>query len=76
MATAPLAKGIGLRLLLELYGHLNPMPFETATQMERDLAKDLRRAGYTITARALANYGCPGGGSSLQRDCVLNSSFG
>ena len=39
----------GLRLLLELYHHLNPMPFEAAAQMEEDLAEDLRRAGYTVT---------------------------
>jgi hypothetical protein len=40
----------GLRLLLELYHHLNPMPFEAAAQMEEDLAEDLRRAGYTVTS--------------------------
>lgn len=39
----------GLRLLPELYEHLNPMPFEAATQMEKDLAEDLRAAGYTVT---------------------------
>ena len=39
----------GIRLLPELYEHLNPMPFEAAAQMERDLAEDLRRAGYTVT---------------------------
>lgn len=39
----------GLRLLPELYAHLNPMPFEAAVQMEQDLAEDLRRAGYTVT---------------------------
>jgi predicted GIY-YIG superfamily endonuclease len=39
----------GLRLLPELYAHLNPMPFEAAAQMEKDLAEDLRRAGYTVT---------------------------
>lgn len=39
----------GLRLLPELYAHLNPMPFEAAAQMERDLAEDLRRAGFTVT---------------------------
>jgi len=38
----------GIRLLPELYAHLNPMPFEAATQMEQDLAEDLRRAGYTV----------------------------
>jgi hypothetical protein len=39
----------GLRLLPQLYEHLNPMPFEAASQMEKDLADDLRRAGYTVT---------------------------
>ena len=42
-------KRYGLRLLPELYAHLNPMPFEAAAQMEKDLAEDLRRAGYTVT---------------------------
>ena len=42
-------KRYGLRLLPELYEHLNPMPFEAAVQMEQDLAEDLRRAGYTVT---------------------------
>ena len=41
-------KRYGLRLLPELYEHLNPMPFEAAAQMERDLTEDLRRAGYTV----------------------------
>lgn len=38
----------GLRLLPELYAHLNPMPYEAAAQMERDLTDDLRRMGYTV----------------------------
>jgi len=42
-------KRYGIRLLPELYAHLNPMPFEAAVQMEMDLAEDLRRDGYTIT---------------------------
>ena len=46
---APVVKRYGLRLLPELYAHLNPMPFEAAAQMEMDLAEDLRRAGYTVT---------------------------
>jgi hypothetical protein len=33
----------------ELYAFLNPMPFEAAAQMERDLAEDLRVDGYTVT---------------------------
>jgi hypothetical protein len=39
----------GVRLLPELYEHLNPMPFDAAVQMEMDLAEDLRRDGYTVT---------------------------
>lgn len=46
---ASLVKNHGLRLLPELYVHLNPMPFEAAVQMEMDLAEDLRREGYTVT---------------------------
>ena len=41
-------KRYGLRLLPELYAHLNPMPYEAAAEMEKDLAEDLRRAGYTV----------------------------
>ena len=43
-----LARRYGLRLLPELYAHLNPMPFAAAAQMECDLTEDLRRAGYTV----------------------------
>lgn len=39
----------GLRLLPELYACFNPMPFEAAAAMERDLAEDLRKQGYTVT---------------------------
>ena len=38
----------GIRLLPRLYAHLNPMPYEAAAQMERDLTEDLRREGYTV----------------------------
>ena len=41
-------KCYGIRLLPELYAHLNPMPYEAAVQMEMDLAEDLRRAGYAV----------------------------
>jgi hypothetical protein len=46
---ASVVKRYGSRLLPELYEHLNPMPYEAAAQMEKDLAADLRRAGYTVT---------------------------
>ena len=38
----------GLRLMPELYEYLNPMPFDAAAQMEKDLAEDLRADGYTV----------------------------
>jgi ribosome-binding factor A len=46
---ASFVKRFALRLLPELYAHLNPMPYDAALEMERDLAEDLRRAGYTVT---------------------------
>jgi predicted GIY-YIG superfamily endonuclease len=49
LKAASVVKRHGLRLLPELYEHLNPMPFEAAVRMEQDLAEDLRRAGYTVT---------------------------
>jgi hypothetical protein len=39
----------GVRLMPELYEHLNPIPFEAAVQMEIELAEDLRAHGYTVT---------------------------
>ncbi len=39
----------GVGLLPELYEHLNPMPFNAAAQMEKELAEDLRSEGYTVT---------------------------
>lgn len=39
----------GKQLLPELFAHLNPMPFEAAVQMEKDLTEDLRSEGYTVT---------------------------
>jgi predicted GIY-YIG superfamily endonuclease len=38
----------GIRLMPELYEYLNPMPYEAAAQMEKDLAEDLRAEGYTV----------------------------
>ncbi len=46
---ASVVKRFGVRLVPELYAHLNPMPYAAAVQMEKDLAEDLRRAGYTVT---------------------------
>ncbi len=47
--SARLARKYGVRLMPALYEHLNPMPFEAAAQMEKDLAEDLRNEGYTVT---------------------------
>ncbi len=47
--SASVVKRSGLRLMPELFAHLNPMPYQAALQMEKDLAEDLRRGGYTVT---------------------------
>ena len=47
--SAWVVKKYGVRLMPELYEHLNPMPFEAAAQMEIELAEDLRAQGYTVT---------------------------
>src|SRR5205809_2253080 len=39
---ARVVQRFGIRLLSEFYECFNPMPFEAACQMERDLAEDLR----------------------------------
>jgi predicted GIY-YIG superfamily endonuclease len=39
----------GVRLLPEMYECYNPMPFEAAARMEKELAEDLRAQGYTVT---------------------------
>jgi hypothetical protein len=46
--SARLVRRFGVRLMPKLYEHLNPMPFEAAAQMEKDLAEDLRSEGYTV----------------------------
>src|SRR5258707_367973 len=45
---AQVVQQYGIRLLPELYEVFNPMPFEVAAQMERELAEDLRAQGYTV----------------------------
>ncbi len=45
---ARIVQRYGMRLLPELYEVYNPMPFEAAAQMERELADDLRKIGYTV----------------------------
>ena len=46
--SARVVQRYGVRLLPELFEHLNPMPFEAAAQMEKDLTEDLRAEGYTV----------------------------
>jgi len=46
--SARLVRKYGVRLLPELFEHLNPMPYEHAVQMEKDLADDLRAQGYSV----------------------------
>lgn len=45
---ARIVKKFGIKLMPELFAHLNPMPFEAAAVMERDLAEDLRNQGYFV----------------------------
>jgi hypothetical protein len=47
--SAWVVKKYGVRLMPELYKHLNPMPFKAAAQMEIELAEDLKAEGYTVT---------------------------
>jgi hypothetical protein len=49
LKAARVVQRYGLRLLPELYEVFNPMPFEAALEMERELAEDLRAQGYTVT---------------------------
>ena len=42
-------KKYGIRLLPEMYECYNPMPFEAAAQMEKELAEELRAQGYFVT---------------------------
>ena len=46
---ARIVQRYGLRLLPEFYECFNPMPFDAAEQMERELAEDLRAQGYSVT---------------------------
>ena len=46
--SASVVRRFGIRLLPELFQFLNPMPYEAAVEMERELAEELREAGYTV----------------------------
>jgi hypothetical protein len=41
-------KKFGIRLMPGMYEHLNPMPYEAAAQMEKELAEELKQEGYTV----------------------------
>ncbi len=43
-----MVRRFGIHLLPELFEFLNPMPFDAALAMERELAEELREAGYTV----------------------------
>src|SRR5262245_23795317 len=45
---AAVVRKYGVRLLPELYEVYNPMPYEAAAQMEKELAAELKEAGYTV----------------------------
>ncbi len=45
---ARVVERFGVRLLPELFDHLNPMPYEAALAMEADLADDLGAEGYCV----------------------------
>ncbi len=47
--SAGVVRKYGIRLLPELFECFNPMPYDAAAQMEKDLAADLRAQGYTVT---------------------------
>jgi hypothetical protein len=49
LKAARIVQRYGVRLMPELYEIYNPMPFEAAVEMERELAEDLRKQGYTVT---------------------------
>ena len=46
--SARLVRKYGVRLLPELYEHLNPMPYAKAQRMEIALAESLRKRGYLV----------------------------
>ena len=48
LKAARVVQRYGLRLLPELYEVFNPMPFDVAAQMEKELAEDLRAQGFTV----------------------------
>ena len=49
LKSAAIVRRYGIRLLPELFEHLNPMPYEVAVRMEVELAEDFRAQGYFVT---------------------------
>ena len=50
LKAARVVQRYGLRLLPEFFACFNPMPYEAAAQMEKDLSADLRAQGYTVVS--------------------------
>jgi hypothetical protein len=48
LKAAKVVQSFGIRLMPELYEVYNPMPFDAAVIMERELAEDLRKQGYAV----------------------------
>ena len=46
--SARFVRRYGVRLLAELYGHFNPMPYALGQAMEPELARQLREQGYGV----------------------------
>ena len=46
--SASVVRRFGERLVPKLYAHLNPMPYNRAVEMERELAEKLRADGYQV----------------------------
>ena len=64
--SARLVRRYRVRLLPELFEHLNPMPYEHAVQMEKDLADDLRAQGYAVCGGTWVGCGLRGRGQRPQ----------
>lgn len=45
---ASVVRRFGVRLVPKLYAHLNPMTYDAACAMEKQLAEELRQLGYEV----------------------------
>src|SRR6476620_2242510 len=68
--SARLVRKYGVRLLPEMYEHLNPMPYEHAVQMEKDLADDLRVQGYAVVGGTCGNQDFAGSSRGSPHFCT------